>query len=324
MPNRNKLAVLAALPIAAFCLSPLWSRHGGILPGEGVPPADPNLNRAMPACGACHAPTPGMGGVDVDVALSARSLAPGQSITVTTSASGGQTASTNGGFSSEVTAGAFSAGVNSRVGLAGLGITHQSSFTAVRAWTYGYTAPTIPGPVLMYATSNTVNGDLTPGPEDWWAFHGGDGLEQVPTPVRLFVNAARVTSVGDSCVGSWENVPVLGIKEAPDAGNANFAIELIGAAPLSPVVLLIGTQFPPIDLGFMGLTGCTLHTNPVITVNAATGAGNPKFAEGAARIPIPLASGLRATVRVQAAFFDNGAPRALPMAVTNALDIVIR
>ncbi len=321
---QRKLAVLAALPAAVFLLSPLWSRHAGILPGEGIPPADPNLNRAMPSCGACHAATPGMGGVDVDVVLSARSLTPGQAITVTTSASGGQTASTNGGFSSEVTAGTFSAGVSSRVGLAGLGITHQSSFTAVRAWTYGYTAPTTPGPVLMYATCNTVNGDILPGPEDWWAFHGGDGLEQIPTPVRLYVNAVRVTPVGDSCVGSWENHPVLGIQDAPNAGNANFAVELIGAAPFAPVVLMVGTPFPPIDLGFMGITGCTLHVNPVITINAATGAGNVKRAEGAARIGLPLAAGLRAAVRVQAAFFDSGNGRPLAMTVTNALDVVIQ
>jgi hypothetical protein len=324
MLHRNKFALLAALPAAVFLLSPLWSRHTGILPGEGIPPANPNLNRAMPACGACHLPNPGMGGVNVDVALSARSLTPGQSITVTTSATGGQTASTNGGFSSEVTAGAFSAGVNSRVGLAGLGITHQSSFTALRAWTYGYTAPTAPGPVLRYATSNTVNGDLLPGPEDWWAFHGGDGLEQVPTPVRLYVNAVRVTPVGDTCVGSWENHPVLGIKDAPDAGNANFAVELIGAAPLSPVVLLIGSPLPPIDLAFMGIPGCNLLTNPLITVNFATGAGSVKHAVGTARIPLPLGAGLRASVRLQAAFFDAGNGRPLPMTVTNALDVVIQ
>lgn len=324
MVYRTTPLLLVALPAAAFLLSPLWSRHGGILPGEGFPPADPSLNRAMPSCGACHAATPGMGGLDVDVTLSARSLTPGQSITVTTSSTGGQTASTNGGFSSEVTAGTFSAGATSRVGLGGLGVTHVSSITAVRAWTYGYTAPAAPGPVSMYATSNTVNGNFLPGPEDWWAFHGGDGLEQTPTPVRLYVNAARVAPVGDSCAGTWENVPVLGIRETPDAGNANFAVELIGGAALAPMVLLIGTPVPPIDLGFLGITGCTLYVNPLATVATATGPGSTKHGEGAVRIALPLAASLRANIRLQAAYFDTGNGRSLPMTVTNALDVMIQ
>lgn len=324
MNHRSRLAALAVLPAAALLASSLWSRHLGILPNEGIPPAPPNLNEGMPSCGACHSLTPGMGGVDVDVDLSARSLTPGQSISVTVSASGGQTASTNGGFSSQVTAGTFSAGAISRVGLGGLGITHNTSVTAVRSWTHGYTAPTTPGPVMMYATCNTVDGDFIPGPGDWWAFHGGDGTEQTPTPVRMYVNTVRVTPVGSSCVGSWENHPVLGIKDAPDAGNANFAVEVIGAAPASPLVLIIGTPSPPIDLGVIGITGCTLHALPVATVTVGTGPGNPKYADGAARIPLPLAPGLRASVRLQAAFFDATSGRPLPMTVTNALDVVIQ
>jgi hypothetical protein len=322
---RNKLAVVVALPAATLLLSSLWSRNFGVLPGEGFPPAPPNLNRGMPSCGNCHALTPGMGGVDTDVTLSARSLTPGQSISVTTTVTGGQTASPNGGFSSDVASGTFSTGPNTRLGLAGRGITHSDATAGVRTWTYGYTAPTAPGPLEMFVTANTVNGDIFPGPQDWWAFHGGDGTEQTPTPVRLFVNATRVTPVGDSCVGSWENHPVLGIQQPPDAGNANFAIELIGAAPLSPLVLLIGTPLPPIDLSFLGITGgCFLHVNSLATVVVGTGAGNAKFAEGTARIPLPLPNGLRASVRVQAAFLDAGNGRPLPMTVTNALDVAIQ
>jgi hypothetical protein len=279
----------------------------------------------MPGCGQCHRATPGGNLLDVDVILSARSLTPGQSITVTTNAVGGRPHLMNwGGFSCDADMGTFSAGVGTQVGLMGLGVTHTTAFSSPnRTWTYGYTAPTTPGPVSMWANVNTVDGDGQATAGDLWAFHGSDGLEQTPTPVRMYVNAANVVPVGDSCVGGFENFPVLGARQPAVAGNANFAVELIGAAPSSPLVVLVGFGIPPIDLTPFGITGCTLHVNSVASLVLGTTAGIPKFGNGTALVPMPIPASLHGTLRVQAAFVDAASGRALPLTVTNALDLVI-
>lgn len=327
MALTSRFVILLAVPTLLFGRA-AWSYGTGALPGDvgilGPVPFD--VTRIMPGCGMCHRPMPGGNLLDVDVVLSARSLVPSQSITVTTSATGGRPHPMNwGGFCNDADAGTFSAGTGTRVGLGGLAITHITAFSSPnRTWTYGYTAPATPGPVEMFANVNTVDGDGQATAADLWAFHGGDGLEQMPTPVRLYVNAVNVLPVGDSCVGSWENYPVLGAREQPSAGNANFAIELIGAAPSSTFVLMIGTPLPPVDLGFLGITGCTLHVNAIVSVVVGTTAGVAKFAEGTALVPLPIPAGLQGTLRVQGAFLDPGSGRPLPLTVTNALDAIIQ
>jgi hypothetical protein len=323
-----RVTLLVSLPATVLLMRSVWSYGTGAIGGDlGIlGPIPSNVTRALPACGLCHRPLPGGNLLDVDVALTARSLTPGQSISVTTSATGGRPHPMNwGGFSSDVEAGTFSAGAGMRIGTGGLAITHLTAFSVPnRAWTYGYTAPATPGLVNMYANVNTVDGDGQATAADLWGFHGGDGLETTPTPVRMFVNAVNVLPVGDSCVGSWENYPVLGVRQAPTSPNPNFAIELHGAAPLSSFVLLIGTPLPPIDLSFIGITGCTLHVNSVVTVTVPTSAGIAKFAEGTATVPLPIPGGVRATLRVQGAFLDLGNGRPLPLTLTNALDLIIQ
>lgn len=327
MHLRPRLVVALLLPAALFTPM-LFSYGAGALPGftgtAGTVPT--NVTRALPGCGQCHRPNPGGNLLDVDVLPSARSLTPGQSITVTTTATGGRPHTLNwGGFASDVTAGTFSAGANSRVGNGGQAVTHQFAFQSNnRSWTYGYTAPTAPGPVEMYANVNTVDGDGQAGPGDLWAFHGGDGLETTPTPMRLFVNAPRVQPVGDSCVGAFGNFPVLGARTSPDAGNAAFALECIGAAPNTAFVLLLGTASPPLDLTVIGVTGCTLHVNVAVTLGATTSTGVAKFADATATVPLPIPAGTNALLRVQGAFIDLGSGRPLPLTVTNALDLTIR
>lgn len=328
MTLRVRLASLALVPTCALLVPYAWSYGTGAIPGftgtAGTVPVD--VNRAMPGCGQCHRSVPGGNRIDVSVALGARSLTAGQQISVSTTVTGGRPHVGNwGGFSSDVTGGTFSAGSNSRIDLGGTAITHTFAHASNnRRWDYGYTAPNTPGPIDMWVACNTVDGDGRNGPGDIWAFHGGDGLEMVSTPVRLFVNAAGVTPVGDACVGAWKNYPVLGTREPAVAGNANFRIELIGAAPLAPVVLMIGTPIAPLDLGLIGINGCWLLVSPAVSILGATGPGDPKFAEGTAAVALPLPAGLRANVRVQAAFSDALSGRPLPMTVTNALDLSIR
>lgn len=328
MASPHRLALLLALPASLVLARTLWPYGTGALAGtNGIMGQVPtNVTRALPGCGACHRPSPGGNLLNVDVALSARSLLPGQSITVTTSATGGRPHPQNwGGFSCDTDAGTFSAGVGTQVGLGGLGITHVTAFSSPnRTWTYGYSAPATPGPLNMWANVNTVDGNGQATAADLWAFHGGDGLETTPTPVRMYVNAVDVLPVGDSCVGAWENYPVLGAREQPTRGNANFAVEVVGAAPSSPFVLLIGTPLPPLDLTPIGVTGCTLYVNAVASLVLGTSAGIVKFAEGTATVPLPIPAAVTGTLRVQGAFADAASGRPLPLTVTNALDIVIR
>ena len=325
MSPRSRVAFVLALPALA-CLTPWLRSYGaGALPGftgsAGTVPTD--VTRALPGCGQCHRPSPGGNLLDVDILPSARPLTPGQSISVTTTGTGGRPQAQNwGGFASDVTAGTFSAGPNSRVGNGGQAVTHQFAFQSNnRTWTYGYTAPTAPGPVEMYAN---VDGDGQAGPADLWAFHGGDGLETTPTPMRLFVNAPRVQPVGDPCVGAFENFPVLGARTSPDQGNAAFAIECVGAAPNATFVLLLGTASPPIDLTVIGVNGCTLHVNSLVSLITATGSGVAKFADATATVPLPIPLGSRGLLRVQGAFLDVGSGRSLPLTVTNALDLTLQ
>lgn len=328
VPCRPRVALIVLAPAIAV-LAPVLSPYSiGALPGEngslGLVPI--NVTRAMPACGYCHRVLPGGNAIDVDVALSARSLTPGQSISVTTSASGGTAHILNwGGFCCDADVGTFSAGAGTRIAGTGLAITHTlPSASPNRSWTYGYTAPMTPGPVNVFAVVNTVDGDNLPTANDLWAFHGGDGAERTPTPVRMYVNAPNVTPVGDACVGSWGNYPVLGAPQPPTRGNANFVLEVVGAAPSSGLVMLIGTAMPPVDLTPVGIAGCTLLVNSVATVIVGTTGGNPKFAEGTALVPLPIPGSARGRLRVQAAFVDLLNARSLPLTLTNALDIAIQ
>lgn len=320
--RKTPLVVLAA-PLLVCVVFDLPSMSTGMF--------IPGITRSAPSCGQCHAPTPGAATgfprIAVSVQPTVRSLARGQSISVTVSAAGGQTASTQGGFACDATDGSFSAGANTAVVPPGGAITHSSP--SARSWTFGFTAPTTTGVVSMYAVSNTVNGDTVNGPEDMWAFHGADQFDTNSTPVRLFVNANGIVNVGRSCAGSFGNVPVLGGALTPTVGNANFALQVHGAAPLAPVgLMLAGALLPfPIDLTFLGVNGCELYLNPLVTLNGATGAGNARYGEGSAVLPVPIPNntGLRGgALHFQAYVFDTGSGRSLPLTLTNALTVTFQ
>jgi hypothetical protein len=331
--QRPHVLALVLFPVGAMLVPSLWSRGSGILPDDFELNPPGVLNRQIPACGQCHRPFPGGLSLDIDVVLSARSLTPGQAIQVTTTSTGGQSQpGLWGGFSSDVDAGTFSAGPNSRVGYNGRGVTHQAAFQSNnRVWTYGYTAPAQPGPIDMFATVNTVNQDGRNDGSDFWGFHGYDAIELVPTPIRLYVNATGVVPVGDSCVGSYENFPVLGAQQVPSVGNSAFAVEVRGAAVQSPIVALLGPPSPPVDLGFLGASGCVLQVLPTFQLIGGTSAGVAIRSEGQAVLPmgIPNDNGLRgSSLSVQVAIVDVAAVaqgvRTLAVTLTNALAITVQ
>lgn len=319
MSIKVTLLVGSSLLVGASLLP---SRSGGYYSGS--------VTKNAPSCGNCHRSAPGSASgfpaMNVAVTPSARSLTPGQSISVSTQVTGGQTASTKGGFASDANSGTFSAGSGTRL-IGSSAIVHSNPDN--RSWSYGYTAGTTPGVVQMYTVGLTANGDGNNGSEDFWAFHGFDQTATVSTPVRLYVNnAAGITPNGESCVGSFGNYPVLGAKEAPTVGNGSFAVEVHGAAPTSPITALLGLQIPPLDLGVIGITGCKLYVQPLLTVNGATGAGNAQRGEGVAVVPVPIPNNPSfrgSSLQIQVAIVDLAVGgRTLPITMTNALLVTVQ
>ena len=315
----NKTILPLAAAVAAIAAASLFSRSAGIYHGS--------ITRSTPSCGQCHRPAPGvpagMPNLAVTLVPGARSLAANQATSMVIAATGGQTGSGLGGFAVDATGGNFAAGVGTRVHAGGAAVSH--SRPGNRSWTIGYTAPGTPGLIDVYGVVNTVDGNGKEDDGDLWAFHGFDSASRTPTPVRLFVNATGVTARGQSCVGGYGNVPVLGAAVSASVGNASFGVELHGAAPASPVILLVGAdpsfQF---DLTGLGITGCTLYVNALLSIPGATSFGNAQRGEGSATVslPIPNNPALRgASLQVQAVVVDVQSGRRIPVTLTNALSV---
>jgi hypothetical protein len=327
--------VSAALAATILVTSLLHSSGSGVWPGlvivgNGTVPLDVAL--AAPSCGTtgCHRVFPGGLNLAVRCVPTARSLTPNQAISVTTSATGGQTITTWGGFVTQASAGTFTPGSNSQLALTTASVvTHTAAINSNnRVWTFGYKAPATPGLVELYTVVNTVNGSGTADAQDFWGFHGYNGAANVVTPVRLYVNAPGVTPIGASCVGSFGQFPVLGCKTPPAVPNASFALELHGAPPTVTCGLMLGANpsWQPLDLGIIGITGCSLYVDALLTIGATTGIGDLFRAEGTATfaLPIPNDAGLHGGVlQCQVAILDanNGRPTTITM--TNGLSVTI-
>ena len=301
---------------------------GGALPGTlgrlGFVPND--VATKAPSCGTCHGGTGNELGLVVDVVPTERILTPGQAISITTSSSGG-VAGTLGGFIGHATRGTLSPAANTQINAAADHITHTAPTNNNRVWTYGYMAPATAGVVELFCAVNTVNGDLT-SLGDVWGFHGVVVGAAQNTPERLFVNAAGVSKKGVACVGSHSNVPVFGALDQPRVGQT-WMLELHGAPPATQITTFIGVDpgFNSFDLSIIGINGCFLHVNPVLTKPGQTGTGDAQRGEGQATITLPLpplASLAGAPLLAQVAILDlaNGRPVAVTM--TNGIQATIQ
>jgi len=260
-----------------------------------------STTRTTPSCGSCHTASPG--NVTVSVRPTARSLAAGAQTSVTVTASG--PAGTTGGFACDVTAGTLSAGANTTLQNPPTAITHANN--SVRSWTFGFNSPAAAGLIELFVVAMGSNGSGSSG--DSWAFHGSSSTATTSTPVRLFTNAAGVTPIGESCVGSFGNFPVFGARQAPTLGNANFGLELHGAAPNSAAALLVGDSqlTTPVDLSMFGITGCRAFINPCPSPCqprvTQTSSGNAQRSEGSVTFPVPIPNNMR--LRGQNVFFQS-------------------
>lgn len=326
----RKLLLPAAGVAAAIALSSLLFSNALGVPGPGYATSGQGCGQVL--CHGAAVGVPGGGGITITVAPTARSLTLGQAISVNTKVTGGAVSTTAqiAGFNSTVTRGRFTAGAGTQVGFAGTDITHTDPLN--RTWTYGYTASTtLTGLVNMFVVCNTANGDNLADPGDIWAFHGYDATSTTSTPVRLYVNAARVRPFGSACVGSYGQYPVLGAPQAPNLGSSTFSFELVGAPPSAPITLILAanTAWTPLDLSIINVPGCFLHVDPsLVQISSATSAGgNAQRAEGTASLPLPIPSdpalaGLKLQSQIAIIDFANGRP--LPLTMTNALEITLQ
>ncbi len=326
--SSHNLRLAAAISAGLVLATSLISYSTGVYPGAtGVlGPVLPGVTRGVPfglGCGQCHGTSIGLSGFSVTTTPAQRSLDLNQSIQVTSTVTGG-VVSTLGGFSTETTAGLFSATGQTRTDPSGSYATHVNRNN--RTWTYTLTAANTAGPFELWTAGNSVNGSNT-ALGDIWGFRGFDPTSLTGTPIHMYVNAAGVTAFGNGCVGSFGNHPVLGSSQTPAAGNLSFAFDLAGAAENSQVVLLVGARRSfglPLDL--IGVTGCELWVDSFASLASTTGPGVPQRGEGSVSFGLPLPAGVPVGARIsaQAAILDLANGRSVPVTLTHALEVTVQ
>ncbi len=323
------LLLCTTVPAAVLLMDGVHSNGTGALP----PMPHDAYARGGLSCGNCHTPFPG--GPTVFVAPTARVMSLGQKISITVSSTGGAARHANlglaGGFVADVSAGTFAAGIASQVTNSGTWITHLDSFTAQRNWTFGYTAPTTPGRVDLWAVVNTVDGDgMNAG--DQWAWHGANTFSSFSTPVRLYVNATAVQAVGTGCPDGNRNVGVLGAPVTPTVGKT-FRLEGFGLPPAQRCLLVFGFQktFTPISVANLGATGCFLNTDLTIQLffqtTGTNTTGNRQLATGTFTLaaPIPNQTSLKGLfLRAQLLVVDQDSANPFGVVFTNGLSMTVQ
>ena len=324
------LLFCTTVPAAVLLMDGVHSNSTGALPA--IPFVA--YARTSTSCGGCHTPFPG--GPTVFVVPTARVMSAGQQISIMVSATGGAPRNPNlglaGGFVADVSAGTFAAGTTSQVTRGGTWITHKDSFTAQRNWTFGYTAPTTPGRVDLWAVVNTVDGNgLNTG--DQWAWHGASPFNLFSTPVRLYVNAKAVQAVGTGCPDGNRNVGVFGAPVTPTIGQT-FRLEGFGLPPAQRCLLVLGLQrvFTPVSAAILGAPGCFLNTDLSPLQLFATTSGtntlrNRREGTGTFTLPAPIPNqiGLKGVFfRAQLWVLDQDSKNPFPVVFTNGLSMTIQ
>jgi hypothetical protein len=222
-------------------------------------------------------------------------LAAGQQTPVTTAVTAG-ISGTTGGFLCEATRGTFIATSGNHINGTGGSITHSDRTR--RTWSYTYTAPATPGPVELTSAALTANNNGSDS-GDKFSFTGFDPNATVGTPVRLYVLPAGLTNLGNPCSDGYANRPVLGALTSPTIGNGGFQFHLIGTAPASYALLLLGINppaFPGVPLDIIGINGCTGYVaSPVVDAVGDHHRGQHDARRGLVhvRVPDPELDGLR-------------------------------
>ncbi len=104
------------------------------------------------------------------------------------------------------------------------------------------------------------------------------------------------------------------------AGNKNFEVSLTGAKPNRVVILLMSFDRAAIDLGSLGMHGCSLNVDPSLMLGTLTTSTD---ASGFATRKLPLPAPLDGKVYFQWAVFEAGA-NALDLLSTKGLAVEIK
>ncbi|HKB16575.1 MAG TPA: integrin alpha, partial [Planctomycetota bacterium] len=212
-------------------------------------------------------------------------------------------------------------------------------YVRVFSGTTGAPLCTIPGAAAgaQFGTSvagaGDVNGDGFPD------VVGGAPLSNAGGPLQS--GAVRVHSVvgipagsslyGSGCAGSGGFTPLLAAQTSSAAtGNASFGIVLSRALGGSFAVLDLGLSSTawlgvplPLDLGFLGLPGCSLLVSAEVPLLVATNGSGPGNGRALVPLPIPPDPTLPgAHVFFQWYVVDPG-PALLPGTMSPALDLQI-
>lgn len=278
------------------------------------------------SCGRCHGGTASITGMTIRVQPSARVLNGGQTISIKVDAENPRVPSNTGGFAADISSGKLVASSTTRTRGDGLAITHRND--RYRSWTFNYKAPTTPGLVEFYYVGMASDGDGRGDPGDKYGFFGADPSSLISTPVRFYVNAPFVTSVGESCTDGYGNHSVLGSPTTPRVGGP-LRLEAYGLPPMSRALLMlgIGKATPGFDMAPMGAAGCVLRTTLALQLVLQTTGGRAAFAEGRLILPgaLPNDPNLKgATLSVQVGAIDNNSKRAFPMLVTNTIELKVQ
>jgi len=128
------------------------------------------------------------------------------------------------------------------------------------------------------------------------------------------VQPGSFTSYGQGCPGTGSRVPLHTASGSPERGQTvNY--ELRGARPLAAGVLLLGSNRTDLDLGFLGMSGCSLLVDLV-----GTPIGISTDLMGAASVAWRLGPPAGSHLLTQFAVVDPGAPTPLQVVVSNAID----
>ncbi len=286
--------------------------------------------RFLPSCGGCH----GLGGGPmISVVPTARVLTPSQQISINVVASGGppklpQFPVKTGGLAADVTRGTLVAGTGTFTNPGGTALTHNTKFNN-RTWTMGYKAPSTPGLAEFYVVVNAVDGTGNQS-GDQWDWHGSTLQSPLSVPVRFYVNATGVQSVGTGCADGHGNVGVYGAAHTPTAGKT-LRLEAAGLPPGQPAILVFGfaKSFTPVSLAGNGAAGCFLNTDVVVQVPAGSSTTNNTLnrqqATGTFSLEQTLPPGTKGLrFRTQLWVADPDSKRPLKAIFTNGLVATVR
>jgi hypothetical protein len=175
------------------------------------------------------------------------------------------------------------------------------------------------------APLNDLNGD---GSSELVVSRPGN-LDQLVAFSHVGVPAGS-TSFGVGCQGSQSSLPTIrAVGGGPySQGNSAFGVRLLGAIPGSPALLLTGASFLswqgaplPLDLGFLGMSGCSLYVAPDSIKAALVSSGPLLTGTATIALPVPADPALLDTVlNLQWFVFDAGTPLGV---MSNAMQLLV-